>query len=544
MAITDIIDDHAPTSPFPHSPLSFTADDIDTISHLSGVELNDVARTTQRLARQAEARTALLAYRIGESIADDMLVVAATRPHTHHAVDKAAIAEISLQLGISRSLARRYAILGAHLTDLPHTTLAFLDGHIRLSRIDIVADHLSILDPSLRAQAEPLALELARRTSADSTLRDQLTELVIALDPDAATDARHDFADRNQNIHIRPDTHGHVTLDGCLPAEQGLHLATRISTLIDERLCADDPRTHGRRRVAALADIQGLPGAHLTCHCGNTTCPATPSEPETDCDTAPFDDTAPLDQPDTGEADAGVTDAGVTEAGEAPAEDLPNTGEANAEVAADSATCDEHHAEEPTAEPAQQTALEVLIDPAGVAVPRLVGFGVIDPAHAAELAAGVIARPVAFPDLTAANLTSPGLNLAAMESNLAAWELPDNPAPPADPTGHGGYPAPPPWALRYRPPDRLRQQVIALHGVCRYPECGKPAEHTELDHLVKFNHADPHAGGWTVLFNLVPLCGPDHQRKHLGFWTPTMHTDLSITWTSTRTGETITTYPR
>ena len=40
--MTDIIDDHAPTSPFPHSPLSFTAADVDTISHLSGVELNDV----------------------------------------------------------------------------------------------------------------------------------------------------------------------------------------------------------------------------------------------------------------------------------------------------------------------------------------------------------------------------------------------------------------------------------------------------------------------------------------------------------------------
>ncbi|WP_461665164.1 HNH endonuclease signature motif containing protein [Gordonia sputi] len=525
--MTDIIDNsdgHVPASPFANPPLSFTAADLDTIGHLSGVELNDVARTTQRLARQAEARTALLAYRIGQSIADDMLIVAATRPHTHHAVDKAAIAEISLQLGISRSLARRYAVLGAHLTDLPDTALAFLDGSIRLSRIEIIADQLSILDPSLRAQAEPLALELARRTSADSTLRDQLAELVIALDPDAATDARREFAERNQNIRIRPEAHGHVTLDGCLPAEQGVHLAERISTLIAERLCAGDARPEGRRRVAAFADIQGLPGGHLTCECGSTDCPATPSDPatphdgQTDCDTAPFDDAAPLDEPDTGEPDA--------------------------EVAADSATCDEHNAEEPTTEPAQQTALEVLIDPASVAVPRLVGFGVIDPAHAAELAAGVIARPITFPDLTAANLTTPGLNLAAMASNLASWGQPDNPAPPADPTGHGGYPAPPPWALRYRIPSWLREQVVALHGVCRYPECGKPAEHTELDHLVKFNHTDPHAGGWTVLYNLIPLCGPDHQRKHLGYWTPTMHTDLSITWTSTRTGETITTYPR
>ena len=48
--MTDIIDDTSgpvPTSPFPPPPLSFTAADLDTIGHLSGVELNDVARTTQ-----------------------------------------------------------------------------------------------------------------------------------------------------------------------------------------------------------------------------------------------------------------------------------------------------------------------------------------------------------------------------------------------------------------------------------------------------------------------------------------------------------------
>lgn len=61
---------------------------------------------------------------------------------------------------------------------------------------------------------------------------------------------------------------------------------------------------------------------------------------------------------------------------------------------------------------------------------------------------------------------------------------------------------------------------------------------------MKFNHADPLSGGWTVLFNLIPLCGPDHQRKHLGLWIPSMHSDLSITWTSTRTGEVVVTYPR
>ncbi|NED61336.1 HNH endonuclease, partial [Streptomyces sp. SID10244] len=66
----------------------------------------------------------------------------------------------------------------------------------------------------------------------------------------------------------------------------------------------------------------------------------------------------------------------------------------------------------------------------------------------------------------------------------------------------------------------------------------------ELDHLVKFNHADAMAGGWTVPENLAPLCRPDHHRKHLGLWRPTMHTDRTITWHNAGTGQTIVTYPR
>ena len=57
--MTDIIDningDHVPTSPSPDSPLSFTAADLDTIGHLSGVELNDVARTTHCLLYTSDA---------------------------------------------------------------------------------------------------------------------------------------------------------------------------------------------------------------------------------------------------------------------------------------------------------------------------------------------------------------------------------------------------------------------------------------------------------------------------------------------------------
>lgn len=247
-----------PVGPLPVGPLTFGPADALRISRLSGSELNDVGRATQRLARQAEARTVLLAFRIGESVADDMLIVTSTRPHTHHAADNAAIAEISLQLGISRSQARRYAVLGAQLADLPETSTAFLDGEIRMSRIELVAEALSALDSALRANAEPLAVELARRTSADLTLRDQLAELVIALDPEAAAEARRDFAERNQNIHIRPEVHGHVSIDGCLPAEQGVHLVTRISALVAERLW---PRRLATRRSTPCRRFRRDPGS-------------------------------------------------------------------------------------------------------------------------------------------------------------------------------------------------------------------------------------------------------------------------------------------
>jgi hypothetical protein len=47
-----------------------------------------------------------------------------------------------------------------------------------------------------------------------------------------------------------------------------------------------------------------------------------------------------------------------------------------------------------------------------------------------------------------------------------------------------------------------------------------------------------------VEFNLMPLCTPDHQRKHMGLLIPTMLSDRAVIWRDPVTGETITTYPR
>ena len=158
------------------------------------------------------------------------------------------------------------------------------------------------------------------------------------------------------------------------------------------------------------------------------------------------------------------------------------------------------------------------------------GYGAIDPAHAARIAphaTTITARP-------SETRTASGLIIFGNRT----------PAPPIDPTGHGGFATPPPGALTYKPSAALRAEIIQLDRRCRYPYCGRPSEECELDHLLKFCHADPVAGGWTVAFNLAPLCRPDHDRKHDGPWIPTMHTDRTITWRNARTGQTIVTYPR
>ena len=158
------------------------------------------------------------------------------------------------------------------------------------------------------------------------------------------------------------------------------------------------------------------------------------------------------------------------------------------------------------------------------------GYGAIDPAHAARIAphaTTITARP-------SETRTASGL---VIFGNRA-------PAPPIDLTGHGGFAAPPPGALTYKPSAALRAEIIQLDRRCRYPYCGRPSEECELDHLLKFCHADPVAGGWTVAFNLAPLCRPDHDRKHDGPWIPTMHTDRTISWRNARTGQVIVTYPR
>ncbi|MEP9390983.1 DUF222 domain-containing protein [Gordonia sp. VNK1] len=528
--------------------LSMTAADAAMIDHLPVEAATALARSLQRQERQVIARKVLSAARIGHTVYDEMLLSGhQSNVHTTGAVDKAVTGKVSTTLGVSVPQATSWMTLSFLLSTLPTVTAAFLDGDHSLERIRIIANEIAVLsDDDVRAFAETRALQLAERNQADKTLRDQVVEMVIALDPDGAADRREEAAARDQNVRVRRDTNGHCSISVYAPGEMGAHLAARIAKMISERICPRDPRRQGQVQVAAFAEIQGLPGAYLSCECGRGDCSRAiplPEEP-TDLDIDPDDDATDLsvDVADDGDADPETTDDPQSDAD---VTDDPETITDDADCDdADCAATDTVEAQPDTdTDTDSQLSLSLITDPSGQREARLEYFGVVDDAHArALISSGQLVTVTEFP-----TLDIPSINTTTSLDRIpAAWRRLDDPFPaaPIDPTGHGGHFLPPPGALTYRIPAWLREKIIELDGTCRYPHCGRPASDCQIDHLVKFVHQDPITGGWTVEFNLMPLCTPDHQRKHMGLLIPTMLADRAVIWRDPVTGETITTYPR
>ncbi|NDZ95056.1 HNH endonuclease [Streptomyces sp. SID6673] len=462
------------------------ADDV-ALSCAPSSELAGTARDALRLSRQAEARSLLAAHRLGQSVYDEMLMSLDPERQmmVRNPADKAAIGEISLQLGISRKKAGTWFNLGEALRCLPKIRMAYLAGDLSTHRMSVMV-YAARSAPVATAEPdfEDIALDLASRPSTDKVLRDELEEVLISLDPEGAAEARDGFADAWQNVAITDDSSGHANIDACVPAEDAVFLRERIGALIAERVCHRDPRTIGRRRVLALAELLGVPGKKLTCACGLDECP--------------------MRMPDA------TTDE------QASAMYVPTD------------VADDRHEGSPA--PTEPPPWTLVVDPTGVEVPRLRGFGAIDPSLADTLSP------------RASLITLPPHLIRGRSRLIVVGRR--GPAPPMDPTGHGGFEHPPPGALTHTPSERLRREVMLSDLICRYPFCGMPSHKCELDHVVKFDHADPYAGGWTLASNLAPMCPPDHHRKHLGRWRPTMNTDRTITWCNTTTGEEITTHPR
>ncbi|MGC4933919.1 HNH endonuclease [Gordonia sp. DT30] len=499
--------------------------DLSAIDGLSSTDVTAATREIQTLQYQNAARTVFLADRLAAAVLDELSFADRLgHPHIDQLADKAIVGEVSVRLGISRTQARSWLFLASALRVFPALLDAFMAGRFAIRRTQIIVEELSVLpdrtddEQQIRDHAERLAIAMADGPVHDSVLRERLAEMVIALAPEFAAAGRRDHARDRQHVTVRKDANGHAQLNANVPAEVGVHLRQRISALIEERLCADDRRPAGVRQVDALREIQGMPGYRLACKCGREGCAGRIPEPMPEWMNDLHDD------------------------------DLPDEPRAESEPAESESAGPEPVPSETAV--GEQTALTVITDPTGRHAPRLQGFGAIDPAHAVDLIGSGAATAIGGPTFAYPSGSSDSLDeyLWALGEDLATWQraalVADHGlAPPVDSTGHGGESLPPPGALRYRPSRRMIEKIVALDRICRYPGCGKPAADCEIDHVVKFRNADPENGGWTVEFNLAALCTPDHHRKHMGLWIPTMRADRTITWRSPHTGETVVTYP-
>ncbi len=539
------------------SVLTFTDPEADAaaITAMSRDELTETGPDLLRESRKHEARAVLTAAALAERVYRERLAgqseVEVWGSVIEHA-DKLARAEVSLQFTISRSKAGSWIALADLLKELPLIRAAYLNGELSTNRASIMAraahrgNDTDTDTGSVEAgdesgmSFEEIVLDYGSRATTDPVLSQQLDAALISMNPDSVTEEREDIADLVGHVTITTDVAGHASLDAVVPAHYGVFLTTQINALVDERTCRKDPRRVGSLRVIALGEITGVPGAHLDCECGLENCAkggaARDESAETPADAA---DAAAWDDllPKPADADApeveDVEHPGAPEPADEddPVEFVEPVVEPDIPDPLDEPTPDEVPVAFGRALVVPGApVLTVLTDPDGILVPRLQGYGPIDPDYATILTE--VAKTIHYPE--SARAAGPLIHQISDRAQ----------APPEDPTGHGGHTVPPPGALTYAPSATVRAEVLANDDWCRYPYCGMPSHLCDLDHWRPFNHTDPQAGGWTVLGDLIPLCRADHQRKHLAEWVPTLLLDRRVQWRNRRSGQVIVTYPR
>lgn len=95
----------------------------------------------------------------------------------------------------------------------------------------------------------------------------------------------------------------------------------------------------------------------------------------------------------------------------------------------------------------------------------------------------------------------------------------------------------------YSPTPLVRASVEGRDGTCRFPGCSAPAHKCQLDHVQRYDHENPQAGGPTATSNLHCLCSKHHNAKTTGSWDVTIHPNGNETWTSHGDGHTVMTAP-
>ncbi|TQF66310.1 DUF222 domain-containing protein [Rhodococcus spelaei] len=479
-----------------------------------------------------------------------------------------AIAEISVRLGCSRTMAQTYAEIGMDLRlRLPETRHRFEAGDLDLARVRVICRETTSLTPGTLAELEPEVVAAARHLTPGPLAAD-ITRLITLRAPDEAAAARdEDLRQARKVVKRSRGTWSSIEV-GLSPdeAEQIMQVLTEIAAT----LC---PHDHRGRQTALVDTVLALVHGerHLTCGCGRDDCTATGPDgipgrrtPLTQItitvetllgllsEPAYLHGHGPI-TPDLAHrlAADGTWQMLLTETLEL-AEHLGlinnsdasaggNAGDTEPTVAVD--PNDRHDNHDNHDNDSTRVDTPALAAAATSSRPQFSvrAFLTRGSRRRAGYLPPIVAPPAA---VTSAVPASVGTIADAI---LAAVD--------ADPglvtgirEGHGGLLTPPPGALTYRPDAATAALVRARDGHCRFPGCQRPATGCQLDHIVEFRQWDPIRGGWTVVTNLQCLCAFHHQLKTLGFWTATAlgnpaTTGHALLWTSTTTGTRAVTLP-
>ena len=165
-------------------------------------DLAAAASDFTRGERQHMARKISAAYHLGRKVFDRVMAADYDR-YRKKMPDNAAVRDVAWHFDVPAATAGRWLALGELLSHLPNVRAAFLAGDLTESRASLIAHALTALDENQYDAAEDAALGYAAEATTNSVLSELLDEMVIALDPDRAEQARHAYAARTQDVRFR-----------------------------------------------------------------------------------------------------------------------------------------------------------------------------------------------------------------------------------------------------------------------------------------------------------------------------------------------------
>ncbi|MDH6677905.1 hypothetical protein M2284_002104 [Rhodococcus sp. LBL1] len=449
-----------------------------------------------------------------------------------------AIAEVSMRLGCSHTMASHFCDLGVDLRlRLPLTRAAFLAGELDYARAWRIHRETTGLLPETVALLEAEIVTSAQRL-APAALGREIRELIIRASPDEAASDR-ELAEAECRVKVRPA--GPLSEFAVVTAEQG-QAAWQLVCEMADTVCGKDRR--GRQALLVDAFMALMHGeSALPCTCEKRECPkagavSMPSRRKplvqitVDVATllgltaspAYLDGHGPID-PQLAQllAEDATWQAMLTEMVDL-ATDLGLVSNAGRERDADS---DAHQPDDQVPQPVQRRQGLQMFRARGV---RHRGGGV--PSEPSPSRTGE--RSMSGPPPCGV-----GRAITEIESTLGTDLATRNVR---DIDGHGGLRLPPNGALGYRPDTATAAMVRTRDGHCRFPGCSVPAARCQLDHVVPFDHRNPLAGGWTIVPNLQCLCQFHHNLKTMDLYRATMLGGGIVVWTS-RYGTRVVTLP-